>query len=77
MDGDEVEDLESFRQRARAFDPRQPATGRDPTDTACCGTTATDEEELAAVAREREIQRMLFDAGLAGICFPAPTAARA
>ena len=30
----------------------------------------TDEEELAAVAREREVQRMLFDAGLAGICFP-------
>ena len=31
----------------------------------------TDEQELAAVAREREVQRMLFDAGLAGICFPA------
>ena len=30
----------------------------------------TDEQELAAVTREREIQRMLFDAGLAGICFP-------
>ena len=37
----------------------------------------TDEEELAAIARERELQRMLFDAGLAGICFPRPTAARA
>jgi alkylation response protein AidB-like acyl-CoA dehydrogenase len=30
----------------------------------------TDDEELAAVARDREIQRMLFDAGLAGICIP-------
>ena len=30
----------------------------------------TDEEELAAVARDREVQRLLFDAGLAGICFP-------
>jgi alkylation response protein AidB-like acyl-CoA dehydrogenase len=29
-----------------------------------------EEAELAAVARDREIQRMLFDAGLAGICFP-------
>ena len=30
----------------------------------------TDEEELAAVARDRELQRSLFDAGLAGICVP-------
>jgi alkylation response protein AidB-like acyl-CoA dehydrogenase len=30
----------------------------------------TDEEELVEVARDREIQRMLFDAGLAGICIP-------
>jgi alkylation response protein AidB-like acyl-CoA dehydrogenase len=30
----------------------------------------SDEEELAEVAREREVQRMLFDAGLAGICVP-------
>ena len=30
----------------------------------------TDDEELAEVAHERAVQRMLFDAGLAGICFP-------
>jgi alkylation response protein AidB-like acyl-CoA dehydrogenase len=30
----------------------------------------SDEQELAAVARDREVQRMLFDAGLAGICIP-------
>src|SRR3546814_10009304 len=30
----------------------------------------SDEEELAIAAREREVQRMLFDAGLAGICMP-------
>ncbi len=30
----------------------------------------TDEEELLAVAREREIQGLLFAAGLAGICVP-------
>ena len=30
----------------------------------------TDEEQLAFVQRDREIQRSLFDAGLAGICFP-------
>ena len=64
-----IEDLETFRQRARAFvrsnlGPRQ--------DRFSSGTSVilSDEEELAAVAREREIQRMLFDAGLAGICFP-------
>jgi alkylation response protein AidB-like acyl-CoA dehydrogenase len=27
-------------------------------------------QQLGAVTRERDIQRMLFDAGLAGICFP-------
>jgi alkylation response protein AidB-like acyl-CoA dehydrogenase len=30
----------------------------------------TDEAELAEVAREREVQRMFFDADLAGICVP-------
>jgi alkylation response protein AidB-like acyl-CoA dehydrogenase len=30
----------------------------------------SEEQELAAVARERELQRMMFDAGLAGVCFP-------
>lgn len=29
-----------------------------------------DEEELARIARCRELQRMLFDAGLAGVCVP-------
>ena len=35
-----------------------------------CAARRTDEEELAEVARDRELQRMLFDAGLAGICVP-------
>lgn len=61
-----VEDLDSFRQRARKFirsnlGPRQDHFGASP---------SSDEAELVAVAREREMQRMLFDAGLAGICFP-------
>ena len=30
----------------------------------------TDEEELASIARCRELQRLLFDGGLAGICVP-------
>jgi alkylation response protein AidB-like acyl-CoA dehydrogenase len=65
-----AEELESFRRRAREFirshlGPRPPRfTGED-------GTPLTDEAELAAVAREREVQRMLWDARLAGVCFPA------
>ena len=68
MSGDE--DLESFRQRARAF---VRANLRPVSSTAFVDplrNDRTDEEELAAVARDREVQRMLFDADLAGICFP-------
>ena len=65
---DEVEDVESFRQRARAWihDNLRPV----PPGTTTRRNDRTDEEELAEVARDREVQRMLFDAGLAGICFP-------
>ena len=66
-----IEDVEAFRQRARDVDPRQPRAGSTPSASAgVLRNDRTDEEELAAVARERELQRMLFDAGLAGICFP-------
>jgi alkylation response protein AidB-like acyl-CoA dehydrogenase len=66
---EEMESLEDFRQRARSFiranlrlvTPEELRYERNSTD---------DEAELATVARDREIQRMLFDAGLAGICFP-------
>ena len=64
------EDVESFRARARAWiranlapaDPRGTFATRD--------VGVSEEEELAAVMREREVQRMLFDADLAGICVP-------
>jgi alkylation response protein AidB-like acyl-CoA dehydrogenase len=64
------EDLESFRRRARTFvqanlHPVSSTAFVDP-----LRNERTDEEELAAVARDREVQRMLFDADLAGICFP-------
>lgn len=62
----EVESVEAFRQRARAFisESVPPATrpqmpGRE-----------TDEEELADVQHNRELQRLLFDGGLAGIIVP-------
>jgi alkylation response protein AidB-like acyl-CoA dehydrogenase len=65
-----TETVEEFRARARAWiranlEPLPP------------GSTLTrlhvsldDEEELAGVARDRAVQRSLFDARLAGICFP-------
>jgi alkylation response protein AidB-like acyl-CoA dehydrogenase len=63
----EVESLEAFRERARAFirSNLRPLTGKAPN---MMRADRTDEQELAEVAREREVQRMLFDAGLAGIC---------
>jgi alkylation response protein AidB-like acyl-CoA dehydrogenase len=63
-----TEDLDAFRQRARAFVRAhlQPIGNTIMT----VRSAVRDEDELAAVAREREVQRMLFDAGLAGICVP-------
>jgi alkylation response protein AidB-like acyl-CoA dehydrogenase len=63
---DEIEDLETFRQRARAF-VRDNLTKAD---VVMSLRHRPDEEELAAVARDREIQRLMFDAGLAGVCVP-------
>ncbi len=70
--GDEVEDVEAFRQRARAFihanlSPMDPATS-----VGVLRNDRSDEEELEAVAHDRQLQRMFFDAGLAGVCFPQP-----
>ncbi len=72
MEGtDEVEDLESFRQRARGF-VRDNLRRVTPEEQRWAWTSGNEEAELAGIARERVIQRMLFDAGLAGICFPRP-----
>lgn len=64
------EDLEAFRQRARQF-ARANLRPVDPGEAArSLRVVRPDDQELAAVARDREIQRMLFDAGLAGVCVP-------
>ena len=64
----EQESVESFRARARAFlaanVPRQ--TER----RVVLRAGASEEEELAEIQRERVLQRLLFDGGFAGICFP-------
>ena len=65
-----IEGVEAFRQRARAFIQAnlQPASSSE--SIGVLRPLRNDEEELAAVARDRELQRKLFDAGFAGICFP-------
>ncbi len=68
MSDDDVESLDDLRARARRWihehlKPVGPVM-------VSLRTLRTDEEELAEIAREREVQRMLFDAGLAGICVP-------
>ncbi len=67
--GDAGEDLESFRHRARTF-IRSNLRRLAPEDLRWNRFSGSEELELAAVTRDRELQRMLFDAGLAGICFP-------
>ncbi len=65
-----TEDLEAFRRRARDFVQANLGLASVRTAAGALRNDLTDEEELAEVTREREVQRMLFDAGLAGICFP-------
>ncbi|MDB5724182.1 MAG: acyl-CoA dehydrogenase domain protein [Novosphingobium sp.] len=64
---DTTESVDDFRQRAREWikanlGPIQPWD----LDQNC----ENDEEELVAVARDRQLQRTLYDGGFAGICFP-------
>jgi alkylation response protein AidB-like acyl-CoA dehydrogenase len=65
---EEIESVGDFRQRARAWLadnlPRIAPGAR--------GRMAIrpDEEELAEVTEDRRIQRLLFDGGFAGLCFP-------
>ena len=64
----DLEDVKSFRARADEFVRATlgPATG-SPFGTRDVGTM---EEELALVQRDRDVQRMFFDAGFAGVCVP-------
>jgi alkylation response protein AidB-like acyl-CoA dehydrogenase len=69
MSAEAIESVEEFRQRARTWlkenMPRRPSH-----EGLGARGTLSDEEELADVARTRQLQRKLFDGGLAGICFP-------
>ncbi len=59
----EIEDVESFRLRARAWlrDNMAPRSGH------AMRGAQTDEQELEAMQRQRALQRQLFDAGFAGL----------
>lgn len=63
----DMESVEEFRSRARAWIKANlgPMQGWDMSQH--CDN---DEEELKAVARDRALQRKIFDGGFAGICFP-------
>ncbi len=66
----DVEDLDGFRQRARSFASANLPPLVPGSFAGLLRNDRSDEEDLEAVARDREVQRMLFDAGLAGICIP-------
>jgi alkylation response protein AidB-like acyl-CoA dehydrogenase len=63
-----VEGVASFRARARAWIRENlKAVDQHPGEVA---EFRTDEEHLAEVARQRAVQRLLFDAGFAGLIVP-------
>jgi alkylation response protein AidB-like acyl-CoA dehydrogenase len=65
-----IEDVESFTKRAGQWlAANMPPPARQD-GRGGMGHPRSDEEELARIARCRELQRMLFDGGLAGICVP-------
>jgi alkylation response protein AidB-like acyl-CoA dehydrogenase len=63
-------DLDAFRERARSWARENLAPFESTFAVGSLRHDMNDEEELRAVTRDRELQRMLFDAGFAGICVP-------
>ncbi|MBL7495848.1 acyl-CoA dehydrogenase family protein [Frankia sp. CNm7] len=64
----DIEPVEEFRLRARRWlRENMPLAGPGYRRGL---TTLPDEEELAEVAEERRLQRLLWDGGFAGLCFP-------
>jgi alkylation response protein AidB-like acyl-CoA dehydrogenase len=65
----DLEPVEDFRHRARAWLKANVPPSRGGGGMSF-GGTGTAEEELADVQRNRDLQRLFFDGGFAGICFP-------
>ncbi len=68
--GGDMEDVEHFRARARAWAEANLERAGSSTVEVSFRTDLSEGEELAAVAHDRELQRRLYDAGFAGICVP-------
>ncbi|MFD1814635.1 acyl-CoA dehydrogenase family protein [Rhodococcus gannanensis] len=66
----DIETVESFRARARTWIGENLKRVDLAASVGVLRKELEDEAELAEVKRERELQRMFFDAGLAGICIP-------
>jgi alkylation response protein AidB-like acyl-CoA dehydrogenase len=66
---EDIESVEGFALRARKWLAENYPKAQGPSIFAR-RIVRSDEEELARIARCRELQRMLFDGGLAGICVP-------
>lgn len=64
---DTMEPVEQFRLRARAWIAENLGPTQSFDLTQHC---KDDAEELVAVARDRALQRKIYDGGFAGICFP-------
>ena len=65
----DIESVESFRLRARAWlAENAPRSQRGMGGS--FNAEGTREEELADVQRNRDLQRLFYDGGFAGICFP-------
>ncbi|KHK89840.1 acyl-CoA dehydrogenase family protein [Novosphingobium malaysiense] len=64
---EEIEPVEAFRLRAREWIKANLGPMQRWDMSQHC---ESDEEELEAVARDRMLQRKLYDGGFAGICFP-------
>ncbi len=67
---DQIESVEELRGRARTWIRGNLKPLDAGSVVGSLRNDRTDDEELAAVAHERDLQRQLFDAGLAGLCFP-------
>jgi len=65
----EIESVDSFRQRARSW-IRATLGPAVPEHVVGTFRHNSQEDELALVARDREVQRLMFDGGFAGICVP-------
>jgi len=66
----ETEDVESFRLRARTWISENLGPAQPGSQMGMMGGSVSEEDELAFVAHDRDLQRRLFDAGFAGICVP-------